>query len=247
MNQQSNDRRAFTDMGILEHLHELRKRLMNSIIAVVILGFASYSFCDPLFVWLSAPFKNAFPNDSLVGTSPADAIIIKISVSFFAGALIALPIVFYQVWRFISPGLYDSEKKLVFPFILITTLCFMAGVLFCYYEVLPISFGFFHEQYESIGLKPQVTLSSHLQLTLQVLFGFGLIFELPVLSFCLARLGILSYQTILGGWRYIIVAIFIISAVLSPPDVISQMLMACPMLLLYGISILVVRSSEKKS
>lgn len=246
MNQPANEK-SFSEMGILEHLHELRKRLIRSLLAIFILGIASYSFCDPLFVWLCAPFKEAFPNDPLVGTSPADAIVIKITVSFFAGALLALPIVFHEVWKFISPGLYESEKKWVIPFILLTTLCFVAGVLFCYYEILPVSFRFFQEQYLSIELKPQVTLSSHLQLTLQCLVAFGLIFELPILSFCLARLGMLSYETILGGFRYIIVAIFIAAAVLSPPDVISQMLMAIPMLVLYGISILVVRFTEKKS
>lgn len=238
--------KTFSEMGILEHLAELRIRLIYSVAAIVVAGFACYSYCDLFFIWLMAPFKTAFPNDSLVGTSPAEALVLKITVSFFVGAIVALPVVFYQVWRFISPGMHEHERRMVLPFVVITTICFILGVIFCYKEVLPYSFSFFSDEYQSIGLKPQVTLSSHLQLTMQLLFGFGIIFELPVMSFCLARLGIITSAMLLSGFRYIIVAIFIVAAVLSPPDVISQMLMACPMLVLYAVSIFVVKITERK-
>lgn len=236
----------FSEMGVMEHLNELRSCLINSLIAVCVAGFACYYYCDPIFIWLMAPFKVAFPNESLVGTTPAEALVLKITVSFFAGALASLPVIFYQFWKFISPGMHDNERRLVLPFVTITTICFALGVMFCYDEVLPYSFAFFNEEYTSIGLEPQITLSSHITLTMQMLVAFGLVFELPVLSFCLARLGIITTSMLTSGFRYIIVAIFIIAAVMSPPDVISQMLLAVPMLVLYVLSIFVVKIAERK-
>lgn len=239
------ERRDLSELSILEHLNELRTRLINVIISVIVLGFCSYYFSESIFLWLSAPFNEAFKNHQLIGTGPAEALTLKITVSMFTGALVACPYIFYQIWKFISPGLHAHEKRLVLPFVSITTFCFLSGVFFCYYFVLPYSFAFFAGQYDSVNLAPQVKMSEHLELTLQILAGFGVVFELPVLSFCLARLGILTYKAVLGAVRYIIVGIFIFAAIFTPPDVISQMLMVIPMMILFGISILIVKLAER--
>jgi len=240
-------KRQFVEMGIMEHLSDLRSCIIHSVASIVLLSFVTYAYSSYFFELLTRPFRNIFGETVLIGTGPAEALTLKIYVAFFTGTLFALPYIFYQLWKFISPGLYDQEKKYVFPFILITTACFLAGIFFGYELVLPISFDFFKEEYKSIALTPQIKLSEHLSLTIKILIGFGAIFELPVISFVLARVGILTAHAMKSTWRYVIVAIFIIAGVLTPPDALSQCLMAGPMLLLYGVSILVVQLSERRT
>ena len=134
---------------------------------------------------------------------------------------------------------------MVIPFILATTSLFVGGVAFCYYVVFPFAFQFFSEQYISIGITPTVRISEHLSLVLQGLIGFGLVFELPVLAFLLGRLGVIDDQTLIRYWRYAIVIIFIVSAIMTPPDVLTQFLMAVPLLLLYALSIWVVKVTAR--
>jgi sec-independent protein translocase protein TatC len=239
-------KRAFAEMGIMEHLTDLRSCVIHSVASVVLLSFITYAYSNFFFEILTRPIRQIFGETVLIGTGPAEALTLKIYVSFFAGAIIALPYIFYQLWRFVAPGLYDSEKKYVLPFIIITTACFLAGVVFCYDLVLPLSFDFFKEEYKSIALTPQIKLSEHLSLTIKILVGFGVIFELPVISFILARAGLLTSKAMRSSWRYVMVGIFIIAGVLTPPDALSQCLMAGPMLILYGVSILVVQISERQ-
>ena len=240
-------RRQFAEMGVMEHLTDLRSCIIHSAASILLCTFATYAYSTFFFDWLTRPIKDVFGETVLIGTGPAEALTLKIYVSFFAGAIIALPYIFYQLWRFVAPGLHDHEKKYVLPFILITTAFFLAGVIFCYELVLPLSFNFFKEEYKSIALTPQIKLSEHLSLTIKILVGFGTIFELPVISFILGRVGILTAASMKAAWRYVIVGIFIVAGVLTPPDALSQCLMAGPMLVLYGLSILVVQMSEKHS
>ncbi len=229
------------EMGLLEHLGELRNRLVICFIAVTITSIVAYSFTTELFFLLSRPFFDSFPQNLLIGTGPAEAFVLKIKVSVLTGIVLAAPIVFYQLWLFIAPGLYDHEKKLVIPFVAVASGLFAIGIWFCYVAVIPIAFSFFKEQYDSIGVTPTIRLSEHLSMMATALLSFGAIFELPVVAFFLGRVGIITDDTLISGFRYAVVIIFIISAVLTPPDVISQFLMAVPLLVLYGISILVVR------
>ncbi len=240
------ERRDLVEMNLFDHLRELRTRLIHIISAVLLCAVACYYFTGNLFDWLAAPFTEAFPKHQLIGTGPAEAFTLKISVSIFAGIILALPYVFLQLWKFIAPGLYEEERKLVVPFVALTTLCFLVGIAFCYYFVLPYSFAFFKAEYASVNLAPQIKMSEHLSLTIKALIGFGVVFELPILAFCFARLGLLTYKALIGAGRYVVVAIFIIAAILTPPDVVSQMLMVMPMLVLYAISILVVRFTQKR-
>ena len=167
---------------------------------------------------------------------------LRINVSLFAGIVLMSPLLFHQVWLFVSPGFRDEEKKLFLPFVLATSGLFVAGMLFGYFVMLPLSMSFFQDQYVVLGLAPQVRMSEHLSLIIHLLIAFGIIFEMPVLAYFMARTGIVNYERMLGWGRYAIVVIFIIAAVLTPPDVVSQMSMAVPLLVLYGVSLLIVRA-----
>ena len=233
------------EMGLMEHLQELRKRLVFGAFAVLVGTVVAYFYSKESFRILSAPYFEAFPNQSLIGTGPAEAFLIRLKVALFAGSLLVSPFLFAQVWLFVAPGLYDHEKKWAIPFVLVTSGLFLVGVTLCYKAMIPLAFHFFREQYNEIGLTPTIRLSEHLSLMVTSLLGFGVVFELPVLAFILGRLGVIDHHLLIRGARYAIVAIFIISAILTPPDVMSQLLMAGPLCLLYGISILVVKYTGK--
>lgn len=240
-------RPSLAEMGLLEHLRELRSRLFYAVLAVLVGAIVAYSWSSQLFFFLSKPYFDAFPDAPLIGTGPAEAFVLKLKVAIFAGALLALPVLFYQIWAFVAPGLYPTEKRLVLPFVIASTLCFLVGVWFCYTLVFPMAFSFFSEQYASVGLSPTIRMSENLVTVLQGLLAFGLIFETPVLTFLFARCGLITDRTLIAGWRYIIVIIFVISAVLTPPDVLTQFLMAVPLLGLFALSILIARYSGRNS
>lgn len=233
-------------MDLMQHLSELRKRIFYSLIAITICAIFSYFFSSEVFNILSEPYFKSFTNESLIGTGPAEAFLLKIKTACFVGALIASPVLFLQFWLFIAPGLYSNEKKMLVPFVFSATLLFIGGVSFCYYNVLPIAFEFFYNQYSSIGVTPTIRITEHLSLIIKILLGFGLVFEIPVISFFLARVGVLSSSLMINSWKYVLVSSFIIGALLTPPDVISQFLMAIPLMILYSLSILIVKAVEKK-
>lgn len=229
------------EMGLFEHLRELRKRLIIGVVAILIGSFAAYPFTGELFRFVSLPFLGAFPSESLIGTGPAEAFLLKVTLSVAAGIIASLPILFYQLWAFIAPGLYESEKLMVLPFVAASTVCFLIGAWFAHAAVLPYTFQFFAEQYASIEVKPAIRMSEQLSFVIQAILAFGVTFELPVLAFFLARVEVIDAPMLIRSSRYAIVIIFILSAILTPPDVLTQFLMAGPLLLLYGISILVVK------
>lgn len=229
---------AYT-MGLLEHLRELRKRLIYSIIAIIGGGLVAYCFSSQVFTFLSAPYFTAFSESPLIGTSPAEAWVLKVKVALFCGGVLMSPVIFYQGWAFIAPGLYERERALVVPFVIISSILFVSGAAFCYYAVLPFSMRFFYDEYRSIGVTPTIRIGDHLSMTITSLLGFGAIFELPVLTYFLTRASVIDHHSLIEWYRHAIVAIFVIAAVLTPPDVVSQLLMAGPLLVLYGASILV--------
>ena len=238
MTNPSSDPQTF-QMGLMEHLRELRKRIFICALVVVAGAIASYTYADLLFAVLCKPFFTAFPNSPLIGTAPAEAWFLKLKVSIFAGAIITSPVLFYQLWRFVSPGLYDRERRYVLPFVTLSTVLFSFGAYFCYAMVLPLSLAFFHEEFRSIGVTPTIRLSDHLSMSFTTIFGFGAVFEMPLLAFFLARANLITHQTLLSYVRHAIVIIFVVAALLTPPDVLSQLLMAGPLVLLYGVSIFV--------
>jgi sec-independent protein translocase protein TatC len=236
MNTVSDDPHAYT-MGVMEHLRELRKRLVYSAIAVTIGTIGAYYFSGDIFALLSAPYTEGFGKAPLIGTSPAEAWLIKVKVAIFCGALVTSPVLFYQVWAFIAPGLYERERRWVIPFVLASSSLFLGGAAFCYYTVLPMALSFFRDEFLSIGVTPTIRIGEHVSMTIVTLLGFGLVFELPLLTFILSRAGIIDHYFLLRWYRQAILVIFVISAIVTPPDVLSQILLAVPLLILYVISI----------
>ncbi len=228
---------ASFQMGLMDHLRELRKRLIISLLLIGVGAIAAYTYASPLFAWLSAPYFNAFGDSPLIGTSPAEAWVLKLKVSVFAGAILMSPALFYQLWAFVSPGLYSHERRLLVPFVVCSTALFVGGALFCYRVVLPYSFSFFYDEFKSIGVTPTIKVGDNLSMTITTLVGFGVVFELPLLTFFLARAGVIDHRFLLDWFRHAVVLIFIVAAVLTPPDVFTQILMAGPLLALYGLSI----------
>lgn len=234
-------------MPITSHLEELRKRLMRSLIAIGIGMAICYNFKEQLFNVLTYPLTTALPpNSYMIFTSLPEAFFNYLKISFFAGLMLASPYVLYQIWKFISPGLYETEKKYVVPFVVVATLLFSGGVAFCYFLVLPPAFKFFTE-FATDFLKPMLSLREYLSLALKLLFVFGLMFEIPVFLFFLAKLGIVTPAFLAKQRKYAILIIFIAAAILTPtPDAFTQILMAIPMIVLYEISIIVIRLGVKK-
>jgi sec-independent protein translocase protein TatC len=226
-------------MPLTAHLEELRTRIIRALLAVAV-GFGlSYWVAEPLVAWLLRPLTALRPDEALViGTGVTDAFFTKLKVSFIAGIFVASPAVFYQIWQFIAPGLYERERRVGLPFSIAASFFFVAGAAFCYYLVFPVAFRFFLDEFTSVGIAPQIRVSEYLTFTSRMLLAFGATFELPVVTFFLARVGLVTHHTMIAWMRYAIVVIFVVAAVLTPgPDVASQLLMATPLLVLYGLSI----------
>ena len=226
-------------MPLTAHLEELRTRLIRSLLAIAVGFVACYGFSEPLVAFLIRPLQSIRPEQALViGTGVTDAFFTKLKVSAVAGIFLASPAVFYQAWQFVAPGLYERERRVALPFSLAASFFFITGAAFCYYAVFPVAFRFFLEQFTSIDIAPQIRVNEYLSFVSRMLLAFGATFELPVVTFFLARIGLVTHRMMLAVWRYAIVVIFIVAAVLTPgPDVASQMLMATPLLILYGLSI----------
>ncbi len=225
-------------LPLLEHLRELRTRIIYCLVFLVIGTCIAYSFSDVTFKILNKPYFEYFPPKSMIGINPAEAFLLKIKVAFFTGTLIFSPLLLHQIWLFIAPGLYQEERSMVIPFVLISTGLFGIGVYLCYELILPVTYQFFAAQYKSIDLSAQIRVSEHLAIAIKALLGFGLAFELPVLTYFLARFGILEYQQLWSWFKYSIVFAFIAAAILTPtPDIVTQTLFAVPLIIIYFISV----------
>ncbi len=228
----------YLKMPLTAHLEELRWRIIKSLVAIGVALIPCYAFADYLLTFLARPLFQTNPAaPSLIGTGIAEAFFSKLKVAFIAGIFGAVPVVLYQLWQFVAPGLYQSEKRYVLPFVLFGSLFLLAGAGFCYAVVLPIAYAFFLEQFADLGVEPALRISEYLSFTSRLLLAFGIMFEMPVLTFFLARTGLLGYRAFLRYGRYAIVVIFIVAALLTPPDAVSQVLLAGPLLILYGVSI----------
>lgn len=226
-------------MTFTEHLEELRRCLFKSLGAILVASGVCYAFSDLIFGIMVAPLRQSLrPGQSLIGTGVTEAFFVEIKVALAAGVFFSSPVIFYQIWRFISPGLLGREKKLVLPFVLCATLFFLGGIFFCYRIVLPVAFLYFIEQYGTIGVTPAIRIGEYFTFFFRMILAFGVTFELPVFTFFFVRLGFWNYRQMLSSFRYAIVGIFIAAAILTPtPDIINQSLLAGPMLLLYLVSI----------
>ena len=223
------------------HIADLRKRLTISTITVVVMFFACFSFYEPILEWMMAPVKHALPvGTSMIAVEIQETFFTAMKVAFFAGFIISLPVIFWQLWLFLAPGLYDHEKKLVVPFVFFATLMFLLGASFAYYIVVPVGFDFLIAFGNSV-VSVLPSIGKYVGFFTKLMIGFGIAFELPVITFFLAKIGIVNDQMLKDFFRYAVVLIFIVAAVLTPPDVISQVLMAAPLLILYGVSIYIAK------
>jgi len=227
------------NMTLTEHLEDLRWCLLRSVIAVLVGSVVCYFFANAIFAFMVAPLRaNLQPGQGLIGTSVTEAFFSEIKVAIAAGVLFSCPYIFYQIWRFVAPGLSGGEKKLVLPFVLCATLFFLGGSYFCYRIVLPVAFKYFVEQYDTMGVTPAIRIGEYFTFFFRMVLAFGVTFELPVFTFFLVRLGLWNYRLMISSFRYAIIGIFVLAAILTPtPDVINQSLLALPMLVLYVLSI----------
>lgn len=232
-------------MPLTAHLAELRTRLIWSFAAIGV-GFAlCYAVSQYLVEFLTRPLVRVLPpGSSLVFTNLAEAFFAYLKIAFIGGVCLATPMVAYQLWKFIEPGLYEHEKRYVVPFVLTATVFFAGGVLFAYFVAFPVGFRFFMS-YASETIRPLPSLKEYLSFAMKLLLAFGLVFEFPVVAVFLAGLGIVNARMLRTSRRYAILLIFIVAALFTPPDVVSQLLMAVPLYILYELSILLVALLEK--
>ncbi len=228
----------------LAHLEELRWRLWRSILAILVAAVVSYLIHDILYAFLTAPLYETLAKHNLDTAVKFRTIqgpfMFHMKVALIGGIFFGLPFLLYQLWQFVAPGLYRREKKVVLPFVTLSTLFFVGGASFCYYWVIPFGFDFFLDFAVTEGphkLLPEINIEDYLDMVMKMLLAFGGVFEMPLISAFLAGVGVLTHRGMLKVWRYAVVVIFVIAAVLTPPDWISQVMMAIPLLLLYGLSI----------
>ncbi|MDD3371004.1 MAG: twin-arginine translocase subunit TatC [Alphaproteobacteria bacterium] len=239
---------------LLEHLVELRRRLIYSMLAILV-GFAvSYAFAPEIYEFLVRPLASASGDEPrrLIYTGLTEAFITYLELAFWTGCVVAFPFVASQIWMFIAPGLYKNERRAFLPFLVATPVFFLMGVAMAYYFVFPMAWAFFlsFEVPAAAGGLPiqlEARVSEYLSLSMTIIFAFGFAFELPVLLVLLARAGVLSSRKLSSFRRYAIVLIFATAAILTPPDLVSMISLALPMMLLYELSIIGAKWVEKKT
>lgn len=235
-----------SEMTFFEHLGELRKRILFSVSFIFVFFIASWGFVDHIYDFLAVPVLSRLPQGkTLVYTSLTEPFMMKVKLAFITGLFISVPFIFYQLWRFIAPALYPKEKRWVFPFVFFTSLFFISGGAFGYYYIFPVACDFFIKMGE--GFEAMLTIENYFSLEFRVLIGIALIFELPVLVFLLARLRILTAGFLWKYFKYSIVIIFVIAAIITPtPDMVTQSMFAGPMILLYILSIFIAKVAAPK-
>lgn len=243
-------------MPLLAHLLELRTRLLWSFVAFIACFALSYGFAGEIYYFLAEPLaavlrEQGNPNPHLIYTQLYEAFFTRIKVAFFGGAFIAFPVMATQIWLFVAPGLYRSEKRALLPFLAATPILFVMGAALAYYFVFPFAWRFFASFQDPTGgggvpieLLPRV--SEYLDLVMKLIFAFGLTFQLPVALTLLAKVGIVTSVGLRKFRRYAVVCMFVVAAILAPPDVITQIGLAVPLMLLYEISIIAAKFVEPK-
>jgi sec-independent protein translocase protein TatC len=225
----------------LSHLIELRTRLMRSIIAVVIVLLALFPFAKDIYAFLAMPLVHVLPQGgTMIATEVTGTFLVPLKVTLMAAFLIALPYVLYQAWAFVAPGLYQHEKRLVLPVLVSSMFFFLVGMSFAYFVVFPVAFKFF-AGYTPEGVQMATDIDKYLSFVLTMFLAFGLTFETPVVVVVLVRLGIVPLAKLKSARPYVIVGAFVVGAIFTPPDVISQCLLAVPLWLLYELGLLLAR------
>lgn len=240
-------------MPLVAHLVELRRRLMVSMLFFAAATCACYFVAADIYGFLVKPLAHVLEGENrrLIYTGLGEAFITYLKLACFAGGFLSFPVIASQLWLFIAPGLYKNEKHVFLPFLIATPVLFLTGAAFVYYLVIPVAWKFF-AGFESLApttglpIQLEARVSEYLSLIMTLIFAFGFCFQMPVLLTLLGRVGIISSAWLAEKRRYMIVAIFIVAAVLTPPDILSQFMLAVPMMALYEISVILVRMGEKK-
>ena len=245
------DNNSFTS-----HFVELRERLLQCLIFIFIVFIISYFFAEHIYNFLVSPYADAVKNDStsrrLIFTALHETFITYIKVAFFSAIFLGSPVLLIQIYKFIAPGLYKNEKKAILPYLISTPILFLFGGLLVYYLVMPLAIKFFLS-FETLGsnttlpIQLEAKVNEYLSLIMRLIFAFGISFQLPILLNLLARIGVVNSEYLRSRRRYVIVIIFSFAAILNPPDPITQVGLAIPLLLLYELSILTVKFIEKKN
>jgi sec-independent protein translocase protein TatC len=234
-------------MPITAHLEELRRRLVIIAIAAGIGFGVSYFFASQIFELLMAPLLQALPPDGkLIFTGVTEAFFTYLKVAILSGVFLASPLILYQIWVFVAPGLYARERRYVVPFVVFSTIFFIGGALFGYLVVFPYGFKFLLG-FATEHIRPFPRIKEYFSLASKLLLAFGVVFELPLFVFFLAKIGLVTSRLLIKQFKYAVLIIFGISAMLTPPDVVTQFMMAGPILILYGISILVAKFFGKEA
>jgi sec-independent protein translocase protein TatC len=241
-------------MPLLDHLVELRNRLMYSIIAIFLGFVVCYFFAEDIYAFLVRPLADIYQGQTgrrMIYTGLAEAFFTYVKVAFWAGAFLTFPFVATQIWLFIAPGLYRNEKMAFLPFLAATPVLFFMGGAMVYYFIFPLAWRFFLS-FETTGsetalpIELEARVGEYLSLVMKLIFAFGLSFQLPVALTLMGRVGLISSQGLARNRRYAIVGVFVVAAIITPPDVISQVGLAIPILLLYELSIIAVRIVERR-
>ncbi len=260
MDEEKQSQRDEREMPFLEHLEELRWRIIKSLIAVAVGALAAYFFSDRILDILIAPYQSAFRhlaangNDTslpdisrrLIFLSPTEGFLVRIKVALFAGFLASLPVIFYQMWKFVAPGLLEKEERYLKTIVTLSVVCFAVGALFCYFVILRFGLRFLLG-FETSTIIAAISISKYLGFVTMLLLVFGLVFELPVVTLFLAKLGFLTPPFMRHYRRYAYVVFFVFAAVLTPPDVFTQIMLAGPLILLYEISIWIAKVAAPKT
>ena len=234
------------DRPLMAHLLELRTRLLRAILAVLVVFLIFYAFSNELYQWLSAPLQAVLPEGaSMVAIAVASPFLIPMKLALVAAVFVCVPYILYQVWGFVAPGLYRHEKQLVWPLLASSTLLFYLGGAFAYFVVFPLVFKFFTAT-TPIGVTMMTDISEYLDFVLAMFFAFGVAFEVPVATALLVWTGVVSVDSLREKRPYVIVGAFVVAMFLTPPDVISQVLLALPMWLLFEIGLLVCARMNKR-
>ena len=242
--------------SFVDHLTELRSRLLKSLVFLLIFFIICYFFAENIYSFLVAPYADAVRDDSserrLIYTALHETFITYLKLSFFTAMLVTSPIIITQIWKFVAPGLYKNEKKALLPYLIATPILFLLGSMLVYYLIMPLAIKFFLT-FETIGdinglpIQLEAKVNEYLSLIMRLIFAFGISFQLPVLLSLLARAGFIDSEYLKKRRKYVVVIIFSVAALLTPPDPITQIGLAIPLLILYELSIISVKLIEKRS
>ena len=241
--------------SFIEHLTELRSRLLKSIVYLFIFFVISYIFAENIYGFLVEPYADAVKDDNinrrLIYTALHETFITYLKVAFFSAIFVTSPIILTQIWKFVAPGLYTNEKKALLPYLIATPTLFLLGGMLVYYLVMPLAIKFFlsfetSAQISNLPIQLEAKVNEYLSLIMRLIFAFGISFQLPVLLTLLARVGFVNSTYLKKRRKYVVVIVFGLAAILTPPDPITQIGLGIPLLILYELSILAVKFIEKK-